>query len=124
MTTSPPLSSGTVAFLFTDMAGSTRLWQSHWEALERAYARHDALLLEAISQQRGVVYKVLGDAFPIHLEALALVDRLGNTINARPPPRHRHLPLHRHRGEHRVLGAGNDVNRASADLEKSVETTN
>jgi class 3 adenylate cyclase len=82
MTTSPPLSSGTVAFLFTDMAGSTRLWQSHWEALERAHARHDAILREAISQQRRVVYKVLGDAFPIHLAALALVDRLGNTTNA------------------------------------------
>ncbi len=56
---------GTVAFLFTDIAGSTRLWQSHRKAMERAYARHDALLRQAITAHRGVVYKVIGDAFQV-----------------------------------------------------------
>jgi class 3 adenylate cyclase len=82
MTTSLPLSSGTVAFLFTDMAGSTRLWQSHWEALERPTRATTPSCARRSPKQRGGVYKVLGDAFPIHLEALALVDRLGNTTNA------------------------------------------
>ena len=60
-----PLPQGTVAFLFTDIAGSTRLWQTHREAMERAYTRHDALLRQAIASHRGVVYKVIGDAFQV-----------------------------------------------------------
>jgi predicted ATPase/class 3 adenylate cyclase len=54
---------GTVAFLFTDIEGSTRLWQQHRAAMERAYVRHDAVLRTAIADQHGVVYKVIGDAF-------------------------------------------------------------
>ena len=57
--------SGTVAFLFTDIASSTRLWQTHRTAMERAYSRHDAILRDAIAAHRGVVYKVIGDAFQI-----------------------------------------------------------
>ena len=54
---------GTVAFLFTDVEGSTRLWQAHPEAMNRAYVRHDAILRDAIVRQGGVVYKTIGDAF-------------------------------------------------------------
>ena len=54
---------GTVCFLFTDLEGSSRLWQAHPAAMERAYARHDALLRDAIARHRGVAYKVIGDAF-------------------------------------------------------------
>jgi hypothetical protein len=32
------------AFLFTDIEGSTPLWEQHPEAMSRALARHDALL--------------------------------------------------------------------------------
>ena len=38
----PP--SGTVTFLFTDIEGSTRLWDTQREAMTAALARHDALL--------------------------------------------------------------------------------
>jgi len=66
---------GTVAFLFTDVAGSTRLWQHHRAAMERAYARHDAVLRGAVADQGGVVYKVIGDAvqaaFPTAEQAVA-----------------------------------------------------
>src|SRR5438046_985908 len=37
------LPSGTVTFLFTDIEGSTRLWEQHPEAMRAALARHDAL---------------------------------------------------------------------------------
>ena len=47
---------GTVAFLFTDVEGSTRLWQAHPDAMLRAYARHDAILRGAITRHRGVAY--------------------------------------------------------------------
>ena len=54
---------GTVAFLFTDVEGSTRLWQAHPEAMHRAYVRHDAILHGAVARHGGVLYKTIGDAF-------------------------------------------------------------
>ena len=44
------LSSGTVTFLFTDLEGSTRLWEEGREAMAEAVARHDTLLEEAIGR--------------------------------------------------------------------------
>ena len=43
----PDLPTGTVTFLFTDIEGSTRLWEQHPEAMRAALARHDALLRAA-----------------------------------------------------------------------------
>ena len=57
------LPSGTVAFLFTDIEGSTRRWQQDARAMAAAVARHDVLLHEAIADQGGVVFKTVGDAF-------------------------------------------------------------
>jgi class 3 adenylate cyclase len=37
------LPSGTVTFLFTDLEGSTRLWEEHPDAMRPALARHDAI---------------------------------------------------------------------------------
>lgn len=53
----------TVTFLFTDIEGSTRLWEQQPEAMRVALARHDALLREAIELQGGQVFKTVGDAF-------------------------------------------------------------
>ena len=57
----PP--SGTVTFLFTDIEGSTRLWESHPEEMRRALAFHDAVLQERIERNGGCVFKKMGDAF-------------------------------------------------------------
>ena len=38
------LPSGTVTFLFTDLEGSTRLWEEHREVMQGALARHDEIL--------------------------------------------------------------------------------
>jgi hypothetical protein len=35
------------------------MWQTHRPAMEWAYARHDALLREAMTAHRGVVYKLI-----------------------------------------------------------------
>ena len=43
----PERPTGTVSFLFTDIEGSTRLWEGSAEAMGTAVARHDALLLKA-----------------------------------------------------------------------------
>src|SRR5438309_10227127 len=57
------LPTGTVTFLFTDIEGSTRMWEAHPRAMQAAIARHDALLREAIEQHGGYVFKTVGDAF-------------------------------------------------------------
>ena len=57
----PPLPSGTVTFLFTDIEGSTRLWETQREAMTAALARHDALLRQCIEAHGGYVVKTLGD---------------------------------------------------------------
>ena len=45
---SPP--TGTVTFLFTDIEGSTKLWERHPEAMQRALARHDEILRRATEE--------------------------------------------------------------------------
>src|SRR5215510_8818457 len=59
----PDLPIGTVTFLFTDIEGSTRLWEEQPETMRLALARHDALLRAAIETNGGVVFKTMGDAF-------------------------------------------------------------
>ncbi|HXY92986.1 MAG TPA: adenylate/guanylate cyclase domain-containing protein [Acidimicrobiia bacterium] len=57
----PELPTGTVTFLFTDLEGSTRLWQEHPEAMKDALARHDEILRVAITAHDGHVVKMTGD---------------------------------------------------------------
>src|SRR6266508_1082018 len=57
-----PLPSGTVTFLFTDIASSTQRWEQHPQAMRAALARHDALLRTAIEAHGGQVFKTVGDA--------------------------------------------------------------
>src|SRR5438309_931550 len=54
---------GRVTFLFTDIEGSTRLWEHHPEAMLAALGRHDALLRGAIAAHGGRVFKTMGDQF-------------------------------------------------------------
>ncbi len=54
---------GTVTLLFTDVEGSTRLWETEPEHMARALRRHDELLRTAIGQAGGYVFKTIGDAF-------------------------------------------------------------
>jgi predicted ATPase/class 3 adenylate cyclase/Tfp pilus assembly protein PilF len=58
---SPP--TGTVTFLFTDIEGSTRLWENDPEAMQAALARHDEILVGTIDDNEGYVFKTVGDAF-------------------------------------------------------------
>ena len=55
------LPTGTVSFLFTDLAVSTRLWEQEPEAMGEALARHDGLLRESVSEHGGQVVKGTGD---------------------------------------------------------------
>jgi hypothetical protein len=50
-------SAATVTLLFTDIAGSTRLWEEDPERMRQALVRHDALLRDGIETHRGKVFK-------------------------------------------------------------------
>jgi predicted ATPase/class 3 adenylate cyclase len=59
------LPSGTVTFLFTDIEGSTRLWQEFPDAMQGALARHDEIVRDAVMAQGGHVVKTTGDGFHV-----------------------------------------------------------
>jgi predicted ATPase/class 3 adenylate cyclase len=71
----PDLPSGTVTFLFTDIEGSTALWERDSEAIATAIARHLELLYAAIQTHGGALFKTVGDAvqaaFPKAPDAVA-----------------------------------------------------
>lgn len=50
-------------FLFTDVEGSTRLWERYPAPMNRALQLHDAILRESIGARGGSVFKTMGDAF-------------------------------------------------------------
>ena len=54
---------GTVTFLFTDIEGSTRLWEKHHGPMREALYRHDALIRDAVESSGGAVFRTVGDAF-------------------------------------------------------------
>lgn len=73
----PParLALATVTFLFTDIVGSTALWEEDSFRMSEALAAHDALAREAVESRRGRLVKTTGDgihaAFDDALDALA-----------------------------------------------------
>src|SRR5579872_3086145 len=57
------LPSGLVAFLFTDIEGSTQRWDKHRDAMDAAVKLHDTIVRGAIEGGTGYVFKTAGDAF-------------------------------------------------------------
>jgi len=53
---------GTIAFLFTDIEGSTQLWEHEPQAMSTALARHDTILRDVIAMHGGNVFKTVGDS--------------------------------------------------------------
>ena len=68
------LPTGTVTFLFTDLEGSTRLWEEHPEAMKAALARHDEILRDAVAAHGGLIVKTTGDG--VHAVFAAASDAL------------------------------------------------
>lgn len=58
-----PPPSGTLTFLFSDIEGSTALWDRRPDAMRRALEVHDRLLRQAMEGAGGYVFKTVGDAF-------------------------------------------------------------
>jgi class 3 adenylate cyclase len=63
--------SGTVTFLFTDIVGSSALWDAYAEEMAVALARHDAIWEQVATQHRGYDFKRVGDGFCIAFDAAA-----------------------------------------------------
>ena len=55
------LPNGTVTFLFSDVEGSTWLWEQHPDGMKAALACHDLLLRRAVESNQGTVIKTTGD---------------------------------------------------------------
>jgi predicted ATPase/class 3 adenylate cyclase len=70
-----PAGNRVLTFLFTDIEGSTRLWEQHAERMQSALARHNALARAAVEGHGGTVVKLTGDgvyaAFADGLDALS-----------------------------------------------------
>jgi class 3 adenylate cyclase len=56
-----PLPTGTLTFLFTDIEASTLLAELDPQAMGRAQARHDELLVTAVESQGGHIFGLTGD---------------------------------------------------------------
>ncbi|MGZ5385014.1 MAG: adenylate/guanylate cyclase domain-containing protein [Acidimicrobiia bacterium] len=60
-----PPPTGMITFLFTDIEGSTRLWEYYPDAMQQALVRHDVVLRDVIAAHGGYVFSTAGDAFSI-----------------------------------------------------------
>lgn len=83
---------GTVTFLFTDIEGSTRLWEQDRAAMSAALERHDRILHDSVADAGGVVFSTGGDglaaAFARAPDALAAAVAAQRRLQAEPsdPP--------------------------------------
>ena len=56
---------GVVTIMFTDIEGSTRLWETYPELMRTALERHDELVRTAVAGAQGFVFKTVGDGFRV-----------------------------------------------------------
>src|SRR5258706_3969219 len=91
----------TLTFLFTDIEGSTPLWDMQPAAMRAATQRHNALLREAIIGHGGNTFRVVGDAFCVAFSDAA--SAIGAAIDAQHALRAedwREAPIHVRMGLH------------------------
>jgi predicted ATPase/class 3 adenylate cyclase len=85
---SPPAAPPT--FLFTDVEGSTRLWEQHPQLMRSALARHEVILRSAIAASNGEVVKSTGDGmmavFGAPIDAVATGIAAQRALLAEPWP--------------------------------------
>lgn len=83
---------GTITFLFTDIEGSTKLWEEHPDAMRQAVMRHDELAQEIVRRHNGRILKskLEGDSifaiFPVATDAIAAAVDIQRAITTEPWP--------------------------------------
>ena len=75
---SPP--TGTVTFLFTDIEGSTSLWESQPKLMRAALELHTATVRAAVAAHGGQVFQIIGDA--LHVAFSRPADGLAGALEA------------------------------------------
>jgi predicted ATPase/class 3 adenylate cyclase len=68
--------SGTVTFLFTDIEGSTRLWEEWPDEMQVSLAEHDSAVRAAVEAHGGYVFATGGDGFAVAFH------RAGDAVDA------------------------------------------
>jgi predicted ATPase len=108
--------------LFTDIEGSTRLWQEDPSAMRAALARHDRVLRGAIEGHGGVVFSTMGDGMaaafsaPSAAVAAAVEAQAALRVESWPTPRPVRVRMGVHTGEAEERDGdyfGTTVNRAA-----------
>src|SRR6476659_4525712 len=88
----PELPSGTVTFLFTDIEGSTALWEQHPDAMRQASVRHDVLIEQIVADHHGQVVRPRGEGdsrfavFARASDAVAAAAALQQALHDEPWP--------------------------------------
>jgi predicted ATPase/class 3 adenylate cyclase len=88
----PDLPTDTATFLFTDIEGSTRLWEQHPEAMGQAVARHDTLAAAVVEEHGGTLVKRRGEGDSLFIvfaratDAVAAACALQRAFVAEPWP--------------------------------------
>ncbi len=84
------LPTGTVTFLFTDIEGSTTLWERFPEETHLALVRHDTLVEDAVTEHGGVLVRPRGEGdsrfavFPLATDAVAGAIAIQKALAAEP----------------------------------------
>ena len=82
------LPSGVVTFVFSDIEGSTRLWEDDPSGMERSLARHDEIVQAAVDASGGQIFKHTGDGFGAAFESvtsgLEAAARVSESLAAEP----------------------------------------
>ena len=73
----PDLPIGTITYLFTDVEGSTPLWQRHLHDMRSVMARHDSLLTSTVEANGGTVVRPRGEGDSIFAVFLRATDAVG-----------------------------------------------
>ena len=71
------LPSGLITYLFTDVQGSTPLWQKHPNEMKDVMARHDSLLTAAVEENGGTVVRPRGEGDSIFAVFPRATDAMG-----------------------------------------------
>jgi predicted ATPase/class 3 adenylate cyclase len=96
-----PLGTRTLSFLFTDIEGSTALWETRPDEMSSALRRHDEILRQSIGGAGGTVFKTGGDAFyamfpsaPAAIRAAVDIQNRLATVSWSGPALHVRVAIH------------------------------
>ena len=75
-----PIPTGIVSFLFTDVEGSTRLWEADADAMAASLELHDAIMRRVVESNAGHVFSTAGDAFAVAFDSIDAAVRSATQI--------------------------------------------